>query len=245
MLKYSPRMWGNIAGLYANNPFSVFDRWLVDLGIDTAKALAFFTFDYNLAMTIYDDVDIRMIFEQVATENYKKYDKMLAVYKATYNPLTNYDMTESSTDTRTPELTSVSESENSASSESEVGQTKTVTETPDNYVETSTRSVNTDQVDGLQLRTESQNVNEMSGSRTQTESYAGNPNTTSTTATATTTTTTTGTDVNQHYMTRSGNIGVTTSQKMMNEELEIADKMNIFSVIKRDIAAKLFLGSWI
>jgi hypothetical protein len=245
MLSYSPRTWGKIAGLYADNPFTFFDRWLVDLSIATAEALAYFTLDYNLAVTLYDDTDIQMIFKQVAAENYKKYDKMIAIYKATYNPLSNYDMTESSIDTRTPELSSTSSSSNTASSESIVNQTKTVTETPDNYSETSTRSVNTDQADGLQLRTESQNVNEMSGSRTQTEAYSGDPNTTTTTGTATTTTTTTGTDTNQHYATRSGNIGVTTSQQMAMSELEIAAKMTIFDTIKKDIAAKLFLGTWI
>lgn len=245
MLSYSPRTWGKIAGLYADNPFTFFDRWLVDLSIATAEALAYFTLDYNLAVTLYDDTDIQMIFKQVAAENYKKYDKMIAIYKATYNPLSNYDMTESSTDTRTPALSSTSSSSNTASSESSVNQTKTVTETPDNYSETSTRSVNTDQADGLQLRTESQNVNEMSGSRTQTEAYSGDPNTTTTTGTATTTTTTTGTDTNQHYATRSGNIGVTTSQQMAMSELEIAAKMTIFDTIKKDIAAKLFIGTWI
>lgn len=243
MLSYSPRTWGKIAGLYADNPFTFFDRWLVDLSIATAEALAYFTLDYSLAVTLYDDTDIQMIFKQVAAENYKKYDKMIAIYKATYNPLSNYDMTESSTDTRTPALSSTSSSSSTASSESSVGQTKIVTDTPDNYLETSTRSVNT--YDNAGLRTESQNTNAISGSRTQTEAYSGDPNTTTTTGTATTTTTTTGTDTNQHYATRSGNIGVTTSQQMATAELELADKMTVFDTIKKDIAAKLFVGTWI
>lgn len=240
LINYQRRMWGDISGLYDNNPFTWFSDVLQALDITVSDALMYFSMDYNFAITIYDNVDIQMVFRRVAATNAKKYQKLLAVYNVIYNPINNYDMTETYTDTRTPNVTSTSSSSSESSSESSINQIKSVSDTPDNYQETTTHSVNT--YDGAGLRTESQNVSDVSGTRTQTETYTGDPNSSSTSAEGTTTTTTTGTDTTQHYMTRSGNIGVTTTQQMISAEMDIAEKMNIFDVIKRDIAFKLFLG---
>ena len=55
----------------------------------------------------------------------------------------------------------------------------------------------------------------------------------------------TGTETNIHRLTRSGNIGVTTSQQMLESELVLADKMNLFKIIEQDLASKLFLQVWL
>lgn len=224
------------------NPWTVFTSILTTLDIDTSAASSYFLIDYQDALTVYTNDYIIRIFYLVYETNKKKYDKLLSVYTATYNPIQNYDMTESSTDTRNPNLQSSSESTTSSTSTIKNNQSRTSTEIPENYTETSVHSVNP--FDSSGLRIESENTNSISGTRTTTESYAGNADESDTTGTATSTTTTTGTDTNTHTLSRSGNIGVTTSQQMLESEIQLADKMNIFRIIERDIAAKLFLQVW-
>lgn len=224
------------------NPWTVFTSILTTLDLDTSAASSYFLIDYQNALTVYTNDYIIRIFYLVYETNKKKYDKLLSVYTATYNPIQNYDMTETSTDIRTPDLESSSESSTSSNVMMKNNQSRTSTDTPNNYTETSVHSVNP--YDNSGLRIESENANSISGSRTTTESFAGNADESSTTGTATSTTTTSGTDTNTHTLSRSGNIGVTTSQQMLESEIQLADKMNIFRIIERDIAAKLFLQVW-
>lgn len=241
MVIVQPRTWETINNLISN-PFSVFNSELTAIGITVNDAQTYFLIDYDIAYSVYSDDYIQKIFELVHNSNIKKYQKLIAVYNANYDPVKNYDMTETSTDIRTPELESDASSTTSSTSTVKNNQSKTSTDTPNNYTETSIHSVNP--YDNTGLRTESQNSNSITGTRTMTESYAGAADESATTNTATTTTTTTGTDTNTHTLSRSGNIGVTTSQQMLESELQLADKMNIFKIIERDIAKKLFIQVW-
>lgn len=224
------------------NPWNVFSVELTALNMDTQAAASYFLLDYQIARCIYTDEYILKIFYKVHDVNAKKYAKLLSVYQATYDPIKNYDMTEESTDTRTPNLLTSSTASTETTSTIKNNQTRNTTETPNNFTETATRSVNP--YDNTGLRIESSNENVQSGTRTTSESYTGNADTTSQNGTSSTTATTSGTDTNYHVLARSGNIGVTTSQQMLTSELELAERMNIFEVFEKDIAEQLFLQVW-
>lgn len=249
------REWQEIAMTIVPNPFTMFETELSGLQISVEAALLFFTRDFETAVTRYDDDNIVQVFRQVKITNYEKYRKMIDVLSANYNPINNYDMTETSTDTRTPNLThevtlnTTLQSTGSSTTTTTLNQTKTTTDTPNNYTETATHAENP--YDNPGFTDASKDTVVQTGSRTVSESYSGNPDSTavssngSSTNTGTNTQTETGTDTTTHRLTRSGNIGVTTSQQMLESELLLAEKLNIFKVIEQDIAEKLFLQVWI
>lgn len=224
------------------NPWTTFDGYLQSLNITLTQATKYFLIHYENAITIYTDEYILEIFYLVADTNAKKYEKLITAYNAEYNPINNYDMTETSNDTRTPDLTSTSTGSASTNGTSKINQSHTMTEIPNNYTDTITRSVNP--YDGSGYRDESKNVSITSGSRTNTETYEGNADETHAESESSGTTTQTGTETFAHTLTRIGNIGVTTSQQMIESEIQLAAKMNIFRTIEKDIAKELFIQVW-
>lgn len=236
------RHWIDVMDNLNGNPFEYFTVWLQELSISTAEALNFFTIDYQHATTLYSTQTILSLFSKVALVNSVKYTKLVGVIQAEYNPIDNYNMTENSTDIRTPDLTATSSGTSTATGTVKNNQIRTTTDNPDGYSETSIRSVNP--YDGTGMREESQNVNTQTGSRETTESYSGSGDTTDSTSTANSTTTETGTENFEHTLTRKGNIGVTTSQQMLESEIALAQKMNIWKIIEQDIAEQIFLKVW-
>lgn len=237
-----PRYWSEILDTLKGNPFQYFTSYLQSLNIETESALQYFTWDYEYAVSLYSTESILSLFIKVSQVNAKKYEKLIAVYTAQYNPIDNYNMTESFDDTRTPDLTATSTGTSSADGTVKNNQTRNTTDIPDGYQETSLRSVNP--YDGTGFRDESQNITTQTGTRTTSESYAGEPDTTHSESTANSTTHQTGTEKIHHELSRKGNIGVTTSQQMLESEMSLAEKMNIFKVIEKDIAAEIFLKVW-
>lgn len=263
------REWTTIAETL-NNPFYPFSEILLSIGLDTLSAMMAFTIDFETAKCIYTDEYILKIFEIVYNINRIKYAKLVAVATAEYNPIDNYNMIESSTDVRTPDLTNqltlnttvaMTDSRETtttgdSTTTSKLNQTKNTTETPNNYTETATHAVNP--YDNPGFTDESKDTTVQSGTRTVSESYSGNADETivnagstvtnsggtSTVNSGTNTNKETGTDTTEHEMTRRGNIGVTTSQQMLEAEMALAAKMNIFRIIEQDIASKLFLQVW-
>ena len=237
-----PRYWSEILDTLKGNPFQYFTSYLQSLNIETESALQYFTLDYEYAVSLYSTESILSLFIKVSQVNAKKYEKLIAVYTAQYNPIDNYNMTESFDDTRTPDLTATSTGTSSADGTVKNNQTRNTTDTPDGYQETSLRSVNP--YDGTGFRDESQNITTQTGTRTTSESYAGDPDTTHSESTANSTTHQTGTETIHHELSRKGNIGVTSSQQLLESEYSLAEKMNIFKVIEKDIAAEIFLKVW-
>ena len=240
------------------------------IGMDIDVAWSMFSRDYSHAYTTYDDDIIYHVFQDVYYSNYIKYQKFIAAASAEYEPIENYNMIEVGQDIRTPNLTNQmtlnttaamtdtrsTQVYSHAENTSQINQTRTNTDTPSNYTTTSTHKVNP--YDNPGFVNAEEDVSVQTGSRTNTETYSGNPDTsttsgnssttnsggTSTTNTGTNTSTETGTEKNDHNLTRRGNIGVTTSQQMLEAELALAEKMNLFRIIEQDIAAKLFLQVW-
>lgn len=237
-----PRYWSEILDTLKGNPFEYFTSYLQSLNIETESALQYFTLDYEYAVSLYSTESILSLFIKVSQVNAKKYEKLIAVYTAQYNPIDNYNMTESFDDTRTPDLTATSTGTSSADGTVKNNQVRNTTDIPDGYQETSIRSVQP--YDGTGFRDESQNVTTQSGTRTTSESYTGEGDTTHSESIANSTTHQTGTEKIHHELSRKGNIGVTTSQQMLESEISLAEKMNIFKVIEKDIAAEIFLKVW-
>lgn len=234
--------------------WTFFADFLQPLSISVDDAAVFFMLDYTTAKCRYTDLVIPTIGKQVAAVNAKKYEKMLAIYAAQYDPLTNYDRTEESTHTRTPNLTTANSSTASSSTNSATGtttknnQTRTTTTTPTEYGTTTTKEVAP--FDTATYKPQEKDTAITSGSLAVAEVYSGDADIVSTSAgstnssTAGGTTTETGTDTTEIDSHIVGNIGVTTSQQMAEQELALAEKMAIFRVFEQDLAAKLLLQIW-
>ena len=241
------------------------------IGLDINNAWLQFYYDYEYAVTRYDEDQIELLWDVIYQTNQLKYQKLIAVATADYEPIENYNMIETASDVRTPNLTNEMTLNTTASmtdtrsatttgnstNTSQINQTRTNTDTPNNYTTTSTHKVNP--YDNPGFVNAEEDVSVQTGTRSSTEYYSGNPDTsttignstttnsggTSTTNTGTNTNKETGTEKNDHTLTRRGNIGVTTSQQMLESELILADKMDLFKIIEHDLASKIFLQVWL
>lgn len=237
-----PRRWIEIFGTLESNIFTYFETTLTDLGISLNQAMSYFLKDYMSAVSLYPNSIILQTAESVALTNAVKYKKLIVVIKAEYNPIDNYNMSETSDDIRTPDLVATLNGTATASGSVKNNQTRTTSDNPDGYTETSINSVNP--YDNTGMRDESQNITTQTGTRETIESYSGEADTTDSTSTSETTTTQKGTETLSHTLSRKGNIGVTTSQQMLESEITLAQKLNIFKIIERDLAAEIFLKVW-
>lgn len=249
-----PERWHIVVGDFDGLPFDNFSTWLQPLNISGSNATAYFIKDYWDAWCPFTSSWILGIFHEVALANKKKYDKLIAVYQAQYDPISNYDRTEEIEEVRTPDLTRASESEASSTTEAsgtldaQRKQTRTLTENGGTFSDESIRAVQP--FDAATFTNAEKNTTTYSGSRTNTEAFSGDPDHQATSsestigATEQKTETETGTDTRERTAHIYGNIGVTTSQQMLESEMQLADKMNIWKVIERDLAKALFLGTW-
>ena len=249
-----PELWHDIVANFDALGFSSFQPWLEQLGIGEENAEVNFIADYYNAKCKYTDEWILHIFQRVAQENAKKYDKLLAVYMAEYNPLDNYDRTEESTHTRTPDLSrevssnASEESSGSSSTDTQHKQTKTTTDSAGDYSTTVQESIAPEDTDTVHLQT--QTTTTPTGSSTQTETYTGDPDHSETTTggerstSGSSTETETGTETTSIESHIRGNIGIMSSQELAEREMRLANQMNIFKIIEKDIAEKLFIQVW-
>lgn len=234
--------------------WSSFGTWLTILGIETGEAAQLFLIDYDLAHTQYTSGSIYQIMAHLAATNAKKYDRLCAVYQAQYDPIQNYDRTETRTDIRTPNLTRAT-SEQLASTittdrDTTVtnNQQRTTTTTPTDYTTTSEHEVAP--YDSATYNKQSKDTTVESGSTATVEGYTGDPDVThygGTEGTATSSSaseTETGTETTTIASRIYGNIGVTTSQQMLESELALAAKLVVWKTIEQDIAAAICLQVW-
>lgn len=236
------------------NAFLRFSRWLSPLGITYSDAINFFQIDYNTAKTMYTREAIIDKIVMVSTTHAKKYDKLLAAYQAEYDPISNYDRIEESTHTRTPDLQKQATSSgttsgtHSADTSNTIRQTRTTTTTPQNFQTTTEHDVAP--FDSTTYQPQTKDTTTETGSTATTEAYTGQPDLTETTGTdsstssGTATETETGTETTKIDSHISGNIGVTSSQKMLNDEINLAQRMIIWLEIERDIAAAICIQVW-
>lgn len=236
------REWEDVSQSVRFTAFTPFYPLLETHGITQEMAEIYFKLDYSSAVTMYDDTEIRYIFMGVWEQNRKKYEKLFAIYDAQYNPLEADEMTESYSSTRTPNLTRTGQSSATASGTIERKQTLTKTETPNQYGTTTTHSVNPYDNPGFRSETKDETID--SGTRTTTEAYTGSPDASSSTSSGSSTQTETGTETISHTLSRSGNSRYS-PQELAEQEIALAERMNIFKIIEKDIARKVFLQVWI
>ena len=163
---------------------------------------------------------------QVFQDNW---DIIYATLTAVYNPINNYSMTESGEDTRT----------NTGTQSTSGTRSGTETETP-NLTTTATGENNSN--GGLFGFNSAESVpsDTTHGTNTNTNTQSGTVNT-ETGGTSSTTRTDALTEKNVHTFERSGNIGVTTSQQMIESELELRKKQ-FYSIVYKDIVNHLCLS---
>lgn len=234
--------------------FAFFDDWLQELDMTVEDASIFFSIDYASAKCRYTDLVIPTIGKKVATANAKKYEKLISIYNADYDPLCNYDRTEESTTIRTPNLTTGTSSSGTAGTTTSDtqnttnNQTHTQTTTPNQYKVTTEKQ--TAPFDTQTYKNSEKETSEQTGSNVITDTYSGQPDTvsssgsSSTTSSGSSTVTETGTDTTGLQSHVVGNVGVTTSQQMAEAEISLAEKMAIWKVIESDLAAELLLQVW-
>lgn len=181
---------------------------ILDFGMNSTELFYMFKMLYRdrliyYKMPIGDPLEQKYIASTLAVEiaNYTKmykykYTKLVETENAVYNPIENYSMTETGTDTRTPNITNTDTNKYSNSS------------TAENTTETTTGVTTYDNTADF--------INQNKGNDTASGK-------TSAEGDSTTTRKETGTETTQHIFTRSGNIGVTTSQQMIQSERDVAD----------------------
>jgi len=161
-----------------------------------------------------------------------QWERLYSVLSTEYNPISNYDMTESESGTNSLERSAESSGEHHETGTRTVTDSGTVSDSGTNGMSTgvygfnSSQAVNSDTSSGTNSNQETRNL-----TRTET------PN-----ITETDTGTDSGTETGEHSrtLTRSGNIGVTTSQQLLQSEIELW-KWSFFNQVFEDLDKVLTL----
>lgn len=234
-MKYYPRMCDydrETLHLWLVAGFTYFKDIIEELDETVANFAAMFYEDYKSARPIYEtEEEFVYCFRKVLIHNAKKYQMWLEAYSAQYDPIENYNRHETGNNTRTPNLTT------QVYANSQKNQTRTTTETPTDYTDTTTHAVAP--YDSAVLGDVERNTTVLSGSRATTESFEGDPDTMNSTTTAS------GNEQTYFSSEISGNIGTTTSQQMLASHLDLAARMKLAEEIEKDVAKELLLQLWI
>ena len=242
-MRTAPRRWKeianniNVAGafsLYA----TIFEAISVDYNIAWARMLQLFENE----ITTYTNDYIPLIFANNYYANQKKYAELIALYEEDIDIFSPVNMTESYTDTRTPNLTSASTSSAGGSTETKNNQSRTSTTTP---ATTTTTNHSVNPFDNSGLRQETQDTSTDSGTNTTVESYSGLADKIESTSSSSSSVSTTGTETIVHSLTRSGRDGKFTISDLINQAEEAAKELNLLDLILNDIAEQVFLQVWL
>ena len=224
-----------------SNCFSEYSDILEAIEITTTEALDRMTLQCENALTTYSDAAILNIFHSNLVANAKKYAELIALYESDVDIFAPYHITETYTDTRTPELISTSQSTGSGASSMSRNQSHTATTTP---ATTTTTSHQVNPYDNAGLRVDTQESTTDSGNSTTVDSYSGSPDTTTSSSAAATTTTSGGSEVIEHELTRSGRDGRFSISQIIEDAELAAPKLNIIDQIIQDLADQIFLQVW-
>lgn len=223
----SLKPWREVSATITDNPFSLLSALLTSINMDVDAALWQFNEDYHDADTWYtDQADILKIFEIVASSNKTKYQALVDTYP----------FSEMRQKVRTPSITHSVAASSSGSASVTRNQTETQTETPNGYGQTRTHSVAP--FDTETLKNEYQDSITNNGTRTVSTSYSGSPDLTSSSSSGSRTDTETGTETTTETVIGSDKL------TMAEAMADMAAAANIFTIIERDIAAKLFVQIW-
>lgn len=242
-MRTTPRRWKEIANnINVAGAFSLYSSIFSTLDIDYNIAWARMLQLYENEVTTYTNDYIPLIFANNFYANQKKYAELIALYEEDIDIFSPVNMTESYTDTRTPNLTSASTSSAGGSTETKNNQSRTSTTTPATTI-TTNHSVNP--FDNSGLRQETQDTSTDSGTNTTVESYSGLADKIESTSSSSSSVSTTGTETIVHSLTRSGRDGKFTISDLINQAEEAAKELNLLDLILNDIAEQVFLQVWL
>lgn len=254
-----------LAELYAEDN-TLFALMSLPEGLEIADVSAVLLLKFKTLETIFGStVDAKAGIAIWSTSLVENWGKMWETLQESYRPLENYSMIEEMTDDET-----VTEYGKSTTRTDNLTHTKTGTETvtPDltetetpNLTDTETpNETNTTNSDVFGFNSalavpESGSMSSRSGTNTRTTTGTNTRTTegtseteydTSDTDTGTQTTADTGSDTQtrNYTLTRSGNIGVTTSQQMLESEMLLRCKWNMYEVIANAFRHDLCICVW-
>lgn len=209
------------------DPFLNLNDFLESVDLSTNFANAQFLYDYADAECLEDDPQrIQIIITAVYLQNKTKYETLRDTYP----------FSQMRKRIRSPDIEKTTSGESGTTVTTERKQHEITTETPQNYKETRERSVNP--FDNTGYKTESKDEISETGSRQTETSYSGNPDETVSSSEGSRTETETGTETITETVI--GSDRLTMAEAMQ----DMAAASNLWQVIEKDIAAKLFLQVW-
>lgn len=228
------------------NPFQGYLITLTAIGATAEDALQRMWENCEEQITNYSIEFIYEIFISNYIANKKKYDSLVEFYQDDLHLFGDYYRNEEYEHTRTPELTSETESSGSGSVDTERHQVETRREQPNQYKTETTHSVVPfDASTSPGERLEYKDVSTDSGSRAITTEYSGEPDHTASETSASSTVTTTGTDKNEYTKVITGRDGRRPVSEVIADGLEAAAMLDVLDVIINDVANQIFLQVWI
>lgn len=171
---------------------------------------------------------LRKIVKFFCMTNGYKYQTLLETLSFEYDPISNYDMTEEGEDKRTPDLTKTNTAGGSDTSESTAAVINSQT---DSNSESEITTYESNTYNPLN-RTDASSSSTSSSTGGQTINYG-----------KTDTAKETGTETTNHKLTRKGNIGVTTTQEMIQAERQVAE-FNIIEAFFTELNNHILLNTY-
>lgn len=206
-------------------------------GIEAATVGQYLLLKYGTLETIFQTpAEAKAAFTLWSTVKADNWSAMWSALQAEYEPLENYNMRETMTDDETVHEYGKSTTRTDNLTHTKTGTETTTpdlteTETPDETNTADSGVYGFDSADAVGDRT---NTETRTGTNTRTTEGTNETeyNTTDKdTGTETHTDSGSDTDTRNYELTRSGNIGVTTSQQMLESELELRSKWNMYEII--------------
>ena len=245
---YSPKP--TLATLYAEDN-TLFSSMQFPEGLDGATVGAFLLHRYGSLDTIYAETDeAKAAFGLWSTVMLPGWTKMWAALQAEYKPLENYSMTEKMTNDVTQKAYGKTTTRTDNLSHTKTGNDTTTpdlteTETPNttNTREHGVYGFNS-QADAVPDATETDTETGTNTTTTTGTSRTDYDTTESDTGTQTAADSGSDTETRNYQLTREGNIGVTTSQQMLESEIELRCKHNMYEIIAVAFLREFCVGVW-
>lgn len=192
---------------------------------------------------------IKTLIFRTTMANIEKYKAVLSMYKEAYNPIENYSMTEKEAAGSKRDSMSASSTGESSSNSSNSGENTSPLQS------TSSTTSQTSTFESSALRDENSNTTTYTYLNNNKSTSSSNASSTSSTQAATTNSFINtqesalgneynigaNNEVNDRILTRSGNIGVTTTQQMLQSEIDLK-AYNLIEEYFSDIKTKIFLS---
>ena len=229
---------------------TLFGSMELPAGFDTSETTAFLMLKFNTLETIFKTAaEAKAGIAVWSKAHVGNWLKMWETLEAEYNPIENYSMTEEMKDDET-----VTEYGKTTERTDDLAHAKTGTETtaPDLTEEETPDETNTNSgsvygFDSSDPVPSTESTDTRSGTNTRTTTGTSTLTyDTSDTNTGTQTTEDSGSDTQtrNYTLTRKGNIGVTTSQQMIESEMLLRCKWNMFEVIAASFQREICVAVW-